>query len=260
MIQVANTEHLAGVTVSGDYYDLDQLVDALHEITVNDMSEDINKHDRLYINVSLRVLGVCYDIRHAVQGDRDIVTKDNGISEFHYEVHEKIVPRHNVYYSCNILYPEMILVMMALNDLVKLRMSKLAGSRYKFDAPFDKTVVWDRTISTVRLFQSAFQEAISGVLTKTSFARWRNVINDRAMEMRGIALPFIDYLNIEYLKMKGEVRSSKLSSIAKRLAEYYNDPVNNEYRRAIDEFVLEHNCDESDLRPEGLEYPDHVEW
>ncbi len=260
MIQVTNTEHLAGVTVSGDYYDLDQLVDALHEITVNDMGEDITRHDRLYINVSLRVLGVCYDIRHAVQGDRDIVTKDNGISEFHYEVHEKIVPRHNVYYSCNVLYPEMILMIMALDDLVKLRISKLVKSRYKSDAPFDKAVVWDKTITTVRLFQAAFQEAISKALTEASFARWRNVANNRAMEIRGIALPFIDYLNIEYLKMKSEVRSSKLGSITKRLAEFYSDPVNNEYRRAIDEFVLEHKCDESDLRPEGLEYPDHVEW
>jgi hypothetical protein len=229
MIQVTNTEHLVGVTVSGDYYDLDQLVDALHDITVNDMSEDITRHDLLYANVSLRVLGVCYDIRHAAQGDRDIVTKENGISEFHYEAHEKIVPKHNVYYSCNVLYPEMILVMMALDDLVMLRISKLVKSRYRSDARFDKAVVWDKTIATVRLFQSAFNEAISEALTKASFARCRNVMNNRAMEIRSIAFPFVDYLNIEY-------------------------------RRAIDQFVLEHGCDESDLRPEGLEYPDHVEW
>lgn len=37
-------------------------------------------------------------------------------------------------YSCNVLYPEMILVMMALNELVKHRMSRLAKSRYSFEA------------------------------------------------------------------------------------------------------------------------------
>lgn len=260
MIQVTNTENLTGVTISGDFYDLDQLVDALHDISVGDMDEDLNDHSRMYLNVSLRVLGVCYDIRHAAQGDREILTKENAISEFHLEAHEKIVPRQNVYYSCNILYPEMILVMMALNDLVKFRMSKLVKPRYKFDAPFDKAVVWDKTIATIRMFQSAFLEAISGALTKASFARWQNVVNKRVMEVRGIALPFIDYWNIEYLKMKPETRASKLGTITKRFAEYYNDPIDQRFRRSIDEAVLEYQCAESDLRPEGLEYPDDFEW
>lgn len=46
----------------------------------------------------------------------------------------------NLRYSCNLLYPEVILVTMALNDLIQFRMSRLAKSRYGFDAPLDKAV------------------------------------------------------------------------------------------------------------------------
>ena len=35
MIKITNTKNLTGVTVSGDYYDLEKLVDAFHEITID---------------------------------------------------------------------------------------------------------------------------------------------------------------------------------------------------------------------------------
>lgn len=66
MIRVSNTEDLTGVTISGDFYDLEQLTDALHDITVSDM-EELDKRSEPYVNISMRVLGLCYDIRHASQ-------------------------------------------------------------------------------------------------------------------------------------------------------------------------------------------------
>lgn len=138
MLRVTNTKNLTGVTIRGDYNDLDQLVNALHEITVSDFGEDLNKHSQRYIHISFRVLGVCYDIRHALQGDRETFTEPNGLNDFKQPRDEngdlvQNLPEINVGYSCNVLYSEMILVMMALNDLVKHRMSRLAKSRYSFE-------------------------------------------------------------------------------------------------------------------------------
>ncbi len=260
MIQVTNTENLAGVTISGDFYDLDNLVNALHEITVSDMDENIDKVSSPYVNISIRVLGVCYDIRHAGQGDREIYTEDNGIEDFHMEAHQKIVPRQNVYYSCNILYPEMIVVMMALNELVQLRIQMLAGSKYKFDAAFDKAVVWDRTISVIRVFQSEFQKAVSDALSNASFARWQNLVNKRFIEIRSITSPFIDTWNLQYLDMTKETRLKKLLTVTKRFAEHYRDPENLGYRKSIDEALEIHGVSESDLRFEGLDFPETIDW
>ncbi|UNC92047.1 DUF6904 family protein [Candidatus Contubernalis alkaliaceticus] len=50
------------------YVDLEALVTALHEITIDEYSEKNSN----YIDISTRVLGLCYDVRHAMQGDREV--------------------------------------------------------------------------------------------------------------------------------------------------------------------------------------------
>ncbi|HAH95358.1 MAG TPA: hypothetical protein DHD79_10740 [Firmicutes bacterium] len=57
-------------------HDLERLVEAFHNITID---EDSEKYQGL-IRMSTRVLGVCYDVRHAYQGDREIELVDNGMT------------------------------------------------------------------------------------------------------------------------------------------------------------------------------------
>ncbi len=208
----------------------------------------------------MRVLGLCYDIRHASQGDREIFTEENGIADFHLEAYEKIVPKQNVYFSCNILYPEMILNMMALNELIQLRISQLVKSKYQFDAAFDKKVVWDKSIAVIRMLQAAFQEAVEDVLSGPSFSRWQNLIHNKYIDIYRITGPFIDSWNLKYLKMSREERSKKILTVTKRFAEYRQDSENARYRRAIDQAMAEHGCAEEDLRFNGMDYPEEIEW
>jgi hypothetical protein len=265
MLRVTNTKNLTGVTIRGDYNDLEQLVQALHEITVSDYNEDLNKRSQRYINISLRVLGVCYDIRHASQGDRETFAEPNRLQDWKQPVDENGDPLHtlasnNVGYSCNVLYPEMILVTMALNDLVKHRMVCLAKSSYGFEAPLDKAVVWDRTIITVRMFQSAFLEAISQVLTGPALTRWLNIVHNRRTDVATITHPFVETWNLRYLDMNRDQRAKKLNTITKRFAEHLWDKEDRKYRRAIDQAMQEYQCAEGDLRTTGLDYPEEIEW
>ena len=73
MLKVSATTNLAGVTISGDHSDLETLYDSLHEV-VGDEGEY-----RGHAAARIRVLGVCYDIRHALMGDREILFVDNGM-------------------------------------------------------------------------------------------------------------------------------------------------------------------------------------
>ena len=72
MLQITNTPHYAGVTVAGDYQNLDELYEALHLI--------VGEEDELpaYDSVRLRVLGVCYDIRHSLMGGRGAIVVPKG--------------------------------------------------------------------------------------------------------------------------------------------------------------------------------------
>jgi len=259
MIEVANTENLGGVAISGDLYDLEQLVDALHKITIND-GEELDKQSRRFINISDRVLGLCYDIRHAAQGDREFLMKENGIHEHHQAEQKGILPRQNIYFSCNYLYPEMIIIMIALNELIRLRTAKLVKSKYRYDAAYDKRVIWDETIAVIRSFQAAFQKALSEVLSPAAHSRWLNMVTNPYIDIARITSPFIDLHNIQYIEMTREQRAKKLLTITKRLCEYQNDPENWAYRRAIDAAVLEHGWPESDIHFEGLDYPEDFAW
>ena len=259
MIEVTNTENLGGVTISGDLYDLEQLVDALHDITIDDR-EEVDKQSRRFINISYRVLGLCYDIRHAAQGDREFLMRENGIHEHHQEKQKGILPRQNIYFSCNYLYPEMIFVVIALNELIRLRTAKLVKSKYRYDAAYDKKVVWDETIAVIRSFQAAFQKALSGVLSPASHSRWLNMVTNPYIDIARITNPFIDLQNIQFIKMTREQRSKKLLTITKKFCEYQNDPENWAYRRAIDKAVSEHGWTEADIHFEGLDYPEDIDW
>ncbi len=259
MIQVTNTENLTGVTISGDWYDLESLVQALHEVSISDM-EEVDRFCEPYLNISLRVLGMCYDIRHASQGDHEITTKDNGIADFHQKKVGRIIPRENVYYSCNVLYPEMIAMTIALNELIQLRMSKLVKEKYKFDAHLDKSVIWDKSTAIIRTFQAAFQDTVAEVLSPSSFTRWKNLVIDKYIDIHEITAPFLDSWNLKYLGMTREEREKKLLTVTKRLVEYKRDKEDQGFRSAIDEMMLSSGCEESDIGFDGLEYPEEIEW
>ncbi|NLC76640.1 MAG: hypothetical protein GX750_03345 [Clostridia bacterium] len=256
MITIKNTPNLTGVIISGDFYDLYNLVNAFHEITINEYSD---KHHQ-YIDISTRVLGLCYDIRHAYQGDREVELVDNHMTEDKMKWHSVITPRNNVYYSCNYLYPEMFFVMLALNALVELRIMDLAKTKYQYKGTMDRRVIWDETIATIRLFQAEFVKCVKDTVTQGTFARWLNVMNREYIHIEDIAGQYIDMLNIKYIKMTKEKRLKNLSSIAKRIAEFRYDKDHREIKEVVMKAAGEYQCEPGEIKLLGIEYPEAFEW
>ena len=256
MIIIKNTPNLTGVTISGDFSDLYNLVEAFYEITINEYSE---KH-HAYIDMSTRVLGLCYDIRHAYQGDRKIELVDNNMTEDKMKWHSIIAPKNNVNYSCNYLYPEMFFVMVALNELVKLRIRDLTKVKYIFKEAIDKKVIWDETIAIIRLFQAEFVKCVKGTFTEATFSRWLNVMNSDYISMMGIAGQYVDFLNIKYINMTKDKRFKNLSSMSKRIAEFSYDKDHKEIKEAVMEAAKEYQCEPGAITLQGIEYPEDFEW
>ena len=71
MLQINNILLYAGVTVAGDYQGFDELYEALHLIFGGEGELHV------YDSVSLRVLGVCYDIPHSLIGGRGAIALPN---------------------------------------------------------------------------------------------------------------------------------------------------------------------------------------
>lgn len=256
MITIENTKNLTGVTIKGDYNDFQQLVDAFYELTIDDEDEKY----KAYYDMSTRVLGLCYNIRHASMGDREIKFEENGTDREMLSAKSMIAPEYNVYYSCNYYYPEMMFIMLALNQLILLRMNKIQKPKNSYREPLNKMVIWDSTINTIRSFQSAFNDCVKNTLSPNSYTRWINVMNNEYLSINDINHHYIDLHNIKYLKLDRETRLKKLSSISKKLVEFRFDREHEEIMFSIREGALELGCDESEVVLKGFEYPEKIQW
>ena len=266
MITVKNTENLAGVTISGDFDDLNNLVDAIYGIVINenDLSEDSNKSKakelKRYIDMSERVLGFCYDLRHAYQGDREIEFIDNNMNQDKMKWHSTITTANNLYYKFNYLYPEMFFIMLALNELIEVRIKALTKTSYIYGEGLDKRVIWDDKITIIRAFQSQFVKCVKSTLSESSFSRWLSTMNEDYIYIHNICGQYLDVLNINYMKMNKETRLKKLTSYAKRIAGYSADREHIEIERVVLDGANEYQCPKRDIKLEGVEYPDNILW
>lgn len=193
MLTITNTPNLTGLSISGDYLDLDTLYMSLLTIV-----GDEGEYDG-YEGARLRVLGVCYDIRHAIQGDREVEFVPNGMDSDRMKFLELITPEKNLYYRCQVYYPEALFVTIALNDFIRLYAKKQAKS-----APFpllDKKNLWDSAIANVRLFQSQVINCVKEAVTEASFKRIMNLMHKDDPWTDGYATQYLDLLNIRYLNI-----------------------------------------------------------
>jgi hypothetical protein len=194
-------------------------------------------------------------------GDREVEFRDNNMDEDKMKWHSIIAPKNNLYYSCNCLYPEMFFAMLALNELVELRIMDLTKKKYiSRDEVLSGKVVWDKDIAAIRAFQAQFAECVKGTIKEVTFTRWNNFMNKGYLLIRWMAGQYVDVLNVRYIKMTKEKRLKNLTSIARRIAEYENDEEHDEIKRLVSKAAKEYSCSEGEIRLHGIEYPEDIIW
>lgn len=249
MIFVENTPNNTGVAIYGDHMDFESLYEALHTV--------VGEEDQFvaYYAARIRVLGVCYDIRHALVGDREIEFVDNGIDDEKKRRMSVLAPDKNVYLKINVLWPEMIFVTMALNDFIQLYARERAKKSY--DVMLDKKNIWDSSIAIVRVFQAAIVQCIKEVVSEASFSRMMNLMNKGYTWFDGYTRQYLDILNCRFIDMSSEQRLKNIPTMAKRLAER-----GDEYKRIkaeVEAAARKYNTYEDNIKP-PVDYPEDFEW
>lgn len=251
MIFIKNTPNNTGVAIYGDYQDFENLYEALHTVVGNE-DEFIS-----YDAARIRILGLCYDIRHALMGDREIEFVDNGMDDEKKRRMSVLAPDKNVYLKIYALWPEMLFITMALNEFLKLYARKQTKASYSSDLLAHNKVIWDSAVAQVRLLQSAVAACLRETVSERVFARMMNVMNGRYVSFDGYIDQYLDLLNYRFINMGREKRLKNLSAMARRIAERdqeYWDLVS-----YLKEEAKEQNCTVDDLRLD-LDFPDHIEW
>ncbi len=251
MIFVKNTPNNTGAAIYGDQIDFENLYEALHTV-VGDEDEYI-----AYEVARLRVLGICYDIRHALMGDREIEFVDNGMDDEKKKRMAVITPDKNVYLKIYVLWPELLFVTTALNQFLKFYAKRQAKTKYSLDIFTEKKVIWDSSIAQVRLLQSAVTECLKQTVSESIFARMLNIMNSSYAFFDRYLTQYLDILNHRFIKMDKEKRLKSLSSMAKRIVE--PDQEYRDLKRQLQDEAKRHNCSVEDLRL-NLEFPEDFDW
>ncbi len=247
MLIIKNTKNSLGVSIAGDYNDFEQLYNALHSIVGEEGEDDCYEGSRL------RVLGLCYDIRHAMQGDREYEIVENGLDEEIMKFRSMIMPKTNVYLKINSFWPEILYIQMILNDFVTLYIQERRAS--KQSTGFKD--IWDRDIVTVRDFQASVNECIKNTISKTKYNRIIYNMTNIHNTFMGYATHYIDKLNLKFINMTPQKRKNNISIMAKRLFEK-----GDEYKELEKDLIKaskKYNCSILRLRLD-FDYPEDVTW
>lgn len=251
MIFAKNTPSNTGVAIYGDYMDFENLYEALH--TVLGKEDEFIECDAARI----RILAICYDIRHALMGDREIEFVDNGMDEEKKRRLSVLASDKNVYLKIYVLWPEMLFVTMALNEFLELYARKLAKKKYCDDLFAENKVIWDKSIAQVRMLQAAVAECLKQTVSDNIYARILNTMNGKFVYVDRYVTQYLDILNKRFIKMNKEKRLKNLSTIAKRIAERGQEYRNLEFQ--LEEDAKKYNCSVDDLRLD-LDFPEDIEW
>ena len=249
MIFVKTTENYTGVTIYGDQMDFESLYEALHTI-VGDEDEFVD-----FDSTRIRILGVCYDLRHALMGDREVEFVDNGIDDEKKRHMSVLAPEKNIYFKINVLWPEILFVIMALNDFICLYAKK--KSKKSYDVLNDKQNIWDESISIVRVFQAAIAKNIKGTVSAASFSRMINLMNKYTRWFGNYTWQYLDILNCRFIDMDREKRLKSIPTMAKRIVEF-----GEEYKKIKVEIAAaakQYNTHEDNIKP-PVDYPEDIEW
>ena len=255
MLQTKPTEHLTGITIQGDYEDFSNLVDSIYYITGLD-----DDPSEMYYGVKNRLLGICYDIRHAYQGDRNIVLIDNAMDENKMKWHGKKTPEQNVYYSVEVLFPEAIFVaasvpkMYVFSDIYYG--SRAMKNEYHVPpVPYSNLM---RDKANLDVLCAGIWQALGQVIGEEELEKVIHSYHHANESYMDYVTHYIDKCNIELLKTPDDKRIDKIRNIAKRIIKkpqaYFS--MENDIRY----WAKEYKTSIYELEDPKLEYPEDIEW
>lgn len=256
MITVKPTEHLTGVIIEGDFNDLYNLVESIYRITGSeDEAEDI------FYGVKNRLLGMCYDIRHAYQGDRNVLVIDNGMDETTMKWHEIITPKHNVYYSVELLFPESLFIATAVPKMCVYSYRYYGNKNHKDSEEINRV----HPMSQYYLDKAYLDVLCTSIWHALGMAIGEDEVEkllcskERSNEdYSNYITHYIDKCNLELIKTPVEKRKDKLKNITKRIIKkpkaYYSMESDLKY------WVKEYDTNIYELSDPSLEYPENIEW
>ena len=242
MLKVQLTPNYAGVTISGDYDDLNFLYDSINYLIVEDansLEEDIMRN-HLY--------GFLYDVRHAYQGQRDIELNDNSLDDYireEYGLKHKDITDKNLYFKFNYLLPDLILDMILIKHFIK-KVNKKYRDEYNY------------YINMVNYFYSIVLHSLQGFLTEIQFNKVKNGLKRSYIIEASFIPQWFEIISVDYANMSKKLRKKEFMHIVSAIYDYYLYESYLEIKKDVENECKKSNCTIDCLHYN--KYPETIEW
>lgn len=172
------TPYYAGVTLYGDYMDLRDLYDTIFEL-----SDSLFIHTQKFKDC---LLGLCYDIRHAYEGRRKIITIDNGSNDT------------TKYFGVDILFPTLLFQFKLI----------------RFFARFSPTCCTHH--ANIFRLQSCIENSLKQVNSDLADSCIELLQYDDGLHKHYLT-SFIDNLNVDFIEMTKKERKNNIYQIMRSM-------------------------------------------
>ncbi len=242
MLKAELTKNYAGITICGDYDDLDQLYDSIHYFIKEDPKNvgEYTMQNHLY--------GFLYEVRHAYQGQRDTKLMENGMDDNTKEWHKiakKDVTDKNVYYSFDYILPDLLLDIILIKYFIK-----------KVDKK--ERDVFNPHINFANFFYSIVLDSIFKILTPIKFNKIKKALLYTPISDNLFYPQWFEMVAIDYINMTKNQRIKEFMKIANAITNYYEYIDYTEMKLEIEKLCKEKNCAIDDFRYDN--YPEDINW
>lgn len=248
MLEVKITENYTGIEVKGDYNDLDKLYDCIIEVL-----GDEEKYPSLE-KFRIQILALCYDIRHAKQGNREIEFVPNCVNKEIMQYHSVIAPINNLYYKFNYILTQAIFVVYALNIFI----DRYKYEKYKRD--YYTKALYDESINIVQEFQSKVLNAIAEILPEKSKKIFFKLFYDREFGTCRLLHQYLELMDCRFLAKNKEQRVKNLINTTKRVIRYWDYQEYIDLENTLNEYAEKNQCSIDNVGLTGVEYPEDIIW
>ena len=242
MIHVKMTKNYTGFKIIGNYDDFYELYDNMM-IALGD--ECLNENIE---NARLHALGFLYDLRHAYQGEREVIIANSDLSEEikrYHGIKENV--DHEVLYAFNYVIPE------ALADILIFKYFLYENRK---EVVIDE---FDQCYNSICLFQSKLIDALEEMLTVNQMKKVKMELYDSTMLMKDFIFQWFDLISVEYINSSKKNRKIIFMDVLDRICNFFKYHEFKSLKDELEQYAIENDVPIGDI--EGVcEYPDEIKW
>lgn len=242
MLKVKLTKNYAGVNITGEYDDLDQLYDAISSL-IHDEPLNIGE-----TTMSNHLFSFLYELRHAYQGQREAFIDNNGMNDNVREwnnIKKNDVTDNNLYFSFNYVVTDILLDML----LIKYYIDKVNKKDNN---------VYNTYINLVNYFYSLVLNSFLEILTPIKFNKIKKSLIESLMTDRIFYPQWFQIISCDYVSYSKEKRLKMFTSIADEIINYHFYDEYLKMKKRMLEICEKDKCTLDDFFYH--DYPEDLDW